>query len=79
MQTDTSPAAQAVYERRLREMTPSERLSVGVSLFHAGDALQRAGLRRRFPDADEDEINFQVAAARYGEALARAAYKRPCR
>jgi hypothetical protein len=62
-------------------MTPSERLAVGVSLFHAGDALQRAALRRRFPDADadEDEINFQVAAARYGEALAMAAYKRPCR
>jgi len=68
-QTDTFPAAQFVYERRLREMSPSE-------LFNAGDALQRAVVRRQFPGADEDEINFQVAAARYGEALARAAYKR---
>jgi hypothetical protein len=74
--SDTSPRASEVYFRRLAEMTPSERLSVGAALWAAGDSLQRAAARSMYPDADDAEINFRVAATRYGLELARRAYGR---
>lgn len=74
--TDTSPAASEAYFRRLAEMTPAERVNIGVSLCRAADALQRAALRREYPDAEEDEILFRLAVSRYGEELARRAYLR---
>ena len=74
--SDTSPKASEFYYRRLAEMTPSERLSVGAALFAAGDALQRAAARRDFPDADDDEINFRIAVTRYGVDLARKVCRR---
>lgn len=74
--SDTSPKAGEAYYRRLAEMTPSERVSVGAALFAAGDSLQRAALRRDFPNADDDEINFRIAVTRYGAELARKAYRR---
>ncbi len=73
---DTSPAAREAYFRRLAEMTPSERLSIGAALWSAGDSLQRAAMRRTHPNADDDEINFRIAATRFGEDLARKAYRR---
>jgi hypothetical protein len=74
--SDTSPKARDVYYRRLAEMTPSERLSVGAALWKAGDTLQRSVIHRDYPDADSDEINFRLAVTRYGEQLARKAYRR---
>jgi Rv0078B-related antitoxin len=74
--SDTSPQASEVYYRRLAEMTPSERLSVGAALWAAGDALQRAAVRRDFPDANDEEINFRIAVTRYGADLARKMYRR---
>jgi hypothetical protein len=73
---DTSPEARKVYYRRLAEMTPAERVRIAVSLCEASDRLQRAALRQRYPDADEAEILFRLAASRYGEDLARRVYKR---
>lgn len=67
---------QAAYYKRLSEMTPSERLTVMAGLWDAGHALQCAGVRLRFPEASEDEVIFQVAVARFGEELARKAYRR---
>ena len=57
-------------------MTPSERIDIGVALWEAGDALQRAGVRHRYPDADEAEITYRVAVTRFGEELARKVYGR---
>ena len=74
--SDTSPRARQVYFRRLAEMTPSERVSVGAALWVSGDSLQRAALRRAYPEADDAEINFRVAVSRYGADLARKAYRR---
>jgi hypothetical protein len=74
--SDTSDRAREVYFRRLREMTPSERLNLGVALWEAGHELQRAVARRDYPDADEDEITFQIAVRRFGPELARKAYRR---
>ena len=74
--SDTSPRAQDVYIRRLAEMTPSERIGIGAALWAAGDSLQRAAMHRMYPEADEAEINFQIASTRYGAELARRAYRR---
>jgi hypothetical protein len=74
--TDTSPKASQVYFERLAAMTPSERVRLGVALWEAGHSLQCSVARRKYPHADEDEIAFQVAVTRFGEKLARAAYRR---
>ena len=74
--SDTSPAASEAYYRRLAEMTPSERINIAVALWDAANALQRAALQRQYPDADEEEITFHIAVSRFGEALARKAYRR---
>ena len=73
---DTSRRAQEVYFRCLAAMTPSERIGVGAALWAAGDSLQRTNLRKMYPAADDDEINFRVAASRYGPELARKAFPR---
>jgi hypothetical protein len=75
--SDTSPEARRVYYRRLAEMTPSERVRIGVALWEAGDALQRSALRHRYPDADDEEITYRIAVTRFGEELARKVYGRP--
>jgi hypothetical protein len=74
--TDTSPAAEEAYFRRLAEMTPSERVNLGVALWEAGDSVQRAALRAEYPDASEDEILFRLAVTRFGDDLARKIYRR---
>jgi hypothetical protein len=74
--SDTSPEAWAQYYRRLAEMTPAERINIAVSLWEAADSIQRAAMRRRYPDADDEEISFQIAVTRFGPELARKAYKR---
>jgi hypothetical protein len=76
MLDDTSASALEAYYRRLAEMTPAERIAVGAALWAAGDSVQRAAVRREHPDADEEEITFHVAVARFGEELARKAYRR---
>jgi hypothetical protein len=74
--SDTSAEAGEVYFRRLAEMTPAGRLRIGVALWEAADSLQRAGMRRLYPEADDAEITFRVAVARFGGELARKAYGR---
>jgi|SRR3974377_299018 hypothetical protein len=73
---DTSQRAREVYFRRLAEMTPCERIGVGVALWAAGDSTQRTATRQMHPAADDDEINFRVAVSRYGLELASKAYRR---
>jgi hypothetical protein len=74
--TDTSPKIEELYRRRLAEMTPQESVAMGVALWEAGDSIQRAALRRQYPEADEAEITYRVAVARFGLELARKAYGR---
>ena len=73
---DTSPKALAVYFNRLRELSPSERVRIGVGLWEAANTLQWAAARRKHPEASEEELAFQIACTRFGPELARAAYLR---
>jgi hypothetical protein len=74
--SDTSPKASEAYWKRLAEMTPEEKIAIGVALWQAGDSLQRAAIRRDYPDADEDEVTFRLAVLRFGPELARKVYGR---
>ncbi len=74
--SDTSPEARQVYFRRLAQMTPSERVDIGAALWAAGDSLQRSAARSMHPDADDAEITFQIAVARFGAELAHKVYNR---
>ena len=74
--TDTSRKAKDTYFQRLQEMTPSERLAAGVALYAAGNALQRAAVRLRYPGATEDEITFRIAVSRWGPELAEKVYQK---
>ena len=65
------------YYRRLAEMTPAERINVALALWEAADSVQRAAMRQLYPNEDEEEINFRLAVTRFGEELARKAYRRP--
>ena len=76
MLSDTSPSARQVYLGRLAEMTPSERIKIAVDLWEAGHRVQIAGTRQMHPDADDAEIMFRIAVARFGPELARKAYRR---
>jgi hypothetical protein len=73
---DTSPLMREAYFRRLAEMTPAERVRVGAALWAAGNELQRTAMKRLHPEADESEITYWVAVARFGEELARKVYRR---
>lgn len=72
--SDTSPKAREVYYQRLAEMTPAERIAIGVALCRAADSIQRAGIRRMYPNADEAEVNYRLAVTRFGEELAEKVY-----
>lgn len=74
--SDTSPRAKEAYYRRLAEMTAGERVRLGLALWAAGDSLQRAAIRREHPAADEAEVTFRLATARFGEELAQRMYGR---
>jgi hypothetical protein len=73
---DTSDEALDVYFKRLKAMTPSERVRLAAALWEAGNSLQRAAIRYENPGMDEDEITFRVAARRFGLDLAQKAYRR---
>lgn len=75
--TDTSVEARRIYVRMLAEMTPSRRVSLGVALWEAAGALQRASMRRKYPDADDAEIAYRIAVTRFGREIAGAAWRRP--
>jgi hypothetical protein len=73
---DTSARASEVYFRRLAELTPAERVRIGVRLWSAAHDLQWAAARRKWPEADEAEIRLQIAVSRFGEQLARKVFER---
>jgi hypothetical protein len=51
-----SNANRALYLQTLRRMTPAQRLAKAMELSDLGKRLFLHGLRRRFPDADENQI-----------------------
>ena len=76
MITDTTDEAQRVYEAAIAGMTPAERAAMCREMIAVTEDLLRAGIRLRFPEAGEEEFEFQVLRAKYGQELARQVYGR---
>lgn len=45
-----------------RRMTGEERLRIGLGLYEASLAIAREGIRNRFPDADDAEVEEKLHA-----------------
>jgi hypothetical protein len=58
--SDTLPAAEREYWRRIREMTPEQRLRKVFDMIAAGRAMTDAAVRRQHPDADERTVKRLV-------------------
>ncbi len=69
--TDTDPQIEELQIRLLREVPVWRKLEMFVELNKAARLLAISGLRQRFPDADEVELCYRLAALLYGEEMAR--------
>ena len=65
---------QTFYLARLRELTPEQRIDLGIKLWEAGDAMQRANIQRKYPGISEDEFRYRLCVVRYGQELAENAF-----
>ncbi len=74
--SDTSPAAQAVQDEILRNMSPQEHLELARQLTLTVQHLAFAELRQRHPDLPDDEIWLKLAVRRLGSDLVRKVYGR---
>jgi len=54
---------------RWRQMSPSEELQQVAELNQACEQLLEAGVRMRYPDADDAEVRLRVIALRLGREL----------
>jgi hypothetical protein len=51
-------------------------VQIGVQLWEAANALQRAALLREDPSLSESEILYRIAVSRFGEEAAKVVYRR---
>ncbi len=70
MSRDTDPRAARTYRRLLDRATPGERLAQAVRLSASARSLAEAGLRRRHPEAGDDELRWRLASLCYGRTFA---------
>jgi hypothetical protein len=71
---DTSPEAWKVFLDLQRRTPPAEKIRRAMSLSKTVQLLSEAGLRRKFPEADDREIFLRRARLTLGEDLFRKAY-----
>ena len=72
--TDTDPQTAARLAERWRLMSAADKVRIVEELNEHTSALARAGVRRRFPDADRDEVEMRVTALKVGRQLMIDAY-----
>jgi hypothetical protein len=71
---DTSPEAWEIYLDIQRRMPPEKKLESALALSRTVQAIAEAGLKERFPAADEREIFLRRVQLQLGEELFRKAY-----
>jgi hypothetical protein len=67
---DTCGSARARYYELLRSQKPHERLAQAMALTAMVRQLACAGIRRRHPDADENEVRVRLTVRLYGRDVA---------
>ena len=75
--TDTHPKMEALQIELLRQVPGWRKLEMLVSLNAATRQLALIGLRKRHPNASDDEIQRRLADLLLGEDLARKVYGEP--
>jgi hypothetical protein len=70
MEQDTHPRQQARYIELLRLQPPQDRLLKAGALTEAVRYLAEAGIRERYPQADETEVRVRLAERIYGREVA---------
>ena len=71
---DTTPEAEQVLVRLLREATPARKMEMVLSANRTARMLAMAGLRARFPDDSESKLRRRLADLWLGPELAAKAY-----
>lgn len=71
---DTSLETQDWFDARWRSMAPADKMAIVDQLTDTCTALALAGIRHLSPEADQRSIRHQLAARRYGPALADEVY-----
>ena len=67
---DTSPEASSRYHELLRAMAPERRLEAAMALSRGVRELALAGLRSRYPAANEQELRVRLTVRMYGREAA---------
>jgi hypothetical protein len=67
---DTAADAAAVQLACLRRMSPLERFEAGCRMSQRGRRFAMDAIRRRHPEANEEEIRLRVIELAYGAGLA---------
>ncbi|MCC6627309.1 MAG: hypothetical protein IT340_07895 [Chloroflexi bacterium] len=68
--SDTPPEVERVQIDLLRRAGPARRFALARSLSQTVMQLARGGIRRRHPDANEEEVGLIFIATHYGRELA---------
>ena len=71
---DTDPAAEAVQLEIYRSMPPGQKIKLTLQAIDWNRAAVTAGLRRRYPNADDAEIRRRLCGLTLGEELATKVY-----
>jgi hypothetical protein len=74
MPGDTSAEADDIRFERYARMTPAEKVARMEDLTRTASILALAGLRERYPEADEHELLLRLAVLRLGADLVWQAY-----
>jgi hypothetical protein len=72
--SDTHPKMGALQIQLLRQATSAQKINILVELNASARMLAVIGLRSRYPQASENEIQRRLASLLLGEELARKVY-----
>ncbi len=72
--TDTHPKMEALQIELWRRASPTQKMNMLAQLNASARRLALAGLRSRYPQADETELRRRLATLLLGEELARKVY-----
>lgn len=77
LSSDTHPKMEALQIQLWRQASPTRKMQMVAQLNMSVRMLAMAGLRSRFPSANEAELRFKLAGLLLGEELARKVYGEP--
>jgi hypothetical protein len=75
--SDTHPKMEELQVKLLREVPAYRKMEMLISLNASAQELALAGLRRRFPNASQNELRRRLADILLGRDLARKVYGEP--